>query len=50
LWTRARAGSLQVGDSAPDFALTKLDKSAMVQLSQLTAEGQPVVLILGRYT
>jgi hypothetical protein len=50
LWMRARAGNLQVGDSAPDFALTKLDKSAMVQLSQLTAQGQPVVLIFGSYT
>lgn len=50
LWTRARAGDLKVGDSAPDFSLTKLDKSASVQLSTLTAQGRPVVLIFGSYT
>jgi hypothetical protein len=50
LWTRARAGSLQVGDPAPDFTLMKLDKSASVQLSNLTAQGRPVVLIFGSYT
>lgn len=50
LWTHARAGALQVGDAAPDFSLTKLDKSAAVQLSNLTAQGRPVVLIFGSYT
>jgi hypothetical protein len=50
LWLRARAGDLHVGDPAPDFSLTKLDKSASVQLSKLTAQGQPVVLIFGSYT
>ncbi|MBZ5656538.1 MAG: hypothetical protein LAO56_14825 [Acidobacteriia bacterium] len=50
LWTRARAGSLQVGSPAPDFALTKLDKSAQIQLSALTAHRQPVVLVFGSYT
>jgi hypothetical protein len=50
LWMRARAGKLQVGDAAPDFTLTKLDKSAQVQLSVLTAQRQPVVLIFGSYT
>jgi cytosine/uracil/thiamine/allantoin permease len=50
LWTHARAGSLAVGDSAPDFTLTKLDKSAQVQLSSLTAQGKPVALIFGSYT
>jgi len=50
LWTQARAGSLQVGDLAPDFTLAKLDKSAQVQLSSLTAQGKPVVLIFGSYT
>ena len=48
-WTRARAGHLQVGDSAPDFDLPKLDKSARVQLSAL-ASRQPVVLVFGSYT
>ncbi|HEV3512648.1 MAG TPA: hypothetical protein VGS05_13160 [Candidatus Sulfotelmatobacter sp.] len=50
LWLRARAGTLQVGDPAPDFTLAKLDKSAHVELSSLTAEGKPVVLIFGSYT
>jgi len=50
LWTHARAGGLQVGDAAPDFSLMKLDKSASVQLSGLTAQGRPVVLIFGSYT
>jgi hypothetical protein len=50
LWTHARAGALQIGDPAPDFALTKLDKTATVQLSNLTAQGKPVVLIFGSYT
>jgi len=48
-WTHARAGNLQAGDAAPDFSLMKLDKSATVQLSALTAQ-QPVVLVFGSYT
>jgi hypothetical protein len=50
LWTRARAGGLQVGDLAPDFSLTKLDKSAQMQLSTFTAQRRPVVLVFGSYT
>jgi len=50
LWTQARTGALRVGDPAPDFSLMKLDKSASVQLSNLTAQGHPVVLIFGSYT
>jgi len=49
LWTHARAGTLQAGDPAPDFALMKLDKSERIQLSSLTSH-QPVVLIFGSYT
>ncbi|MGA7380860.1 MAG: hypothetical protein WBX03_08410 [Terriglobales bacterium] len=49
MWTQARAGDLHPGDSAPDFALMKLDKSERVQLSTLTAK-QPVVLVFGSYT
>lgn len=49
MWMRARAGHLQPGDPAPDFSLLKLDKSANVQLSSLTAT-QPVVLVFGSYT
>ena len=50
LWLRARAGSLAVGDPAPDFTLTTLDKTATVRLSSLTAQGKPVVLVFGSYT
>jgi hypothetical protein len=50
LWMRARAGTLQVGSPAPDFALTKLDKTAQVQLSSLTTQNRPVVLVFGSYT
>jgi hypothetical protein len=50
LWMQARAGTLQVGSLAPDFALTKLDKTAQVQLSSLTAQNRPVVLVFGSYT
>lgn len=49
MWTHARAGTLQLGDPAPDFSLMKLDKTERIQLSALTA-GQPVVLIFGSYT
>src|SRR5579884_2473657 len=49
MWMRARGGSLQVGDHAPDFSLTKLDHSGQVQLSALTSL-QPVVLVFGSYT
>ena len=49
MWMHARAGHLQPGDSAPDFSLLKLDKSATVQLSSLTGK-QPVVLVFGSYT
>jgi peroxiredoxin len=49
MWTRARAGTLNYGDAAPDFTLAKLDKSEKVQLSALTSR-QPVVLVFGSYT
>jgi len=49
MWTHARAGHLQPGDAAPDFSLERLDKSAIVQLSALTAK-KPVVLVFGSYT
>ena len=48
-WMHARAGSLHVGDPAPDFTLLKLDKSERVQLSVLN-QRQPVVLVFGSYT
>ena len=49
LWTRARAGTLELGDVAPDFSLLKLDKTERVQLSSLIQQ-QPVVLVFGSYT
>jgi len=49
LWLQARAGTLNVGDPAPDFTLQKLDHSGPVQLSALTKQ-QPVVLVFGSYT
>lgn len=50
LWTHARAGELQRGDPAPDFSLTRVDKTGQVQLSALSAAHRPVVLIFGSYT
>lgn len=50
LWLHARSGTLQIGDPAPDFSLTKLDKTGAVQLSAFAAQGKPVVLIFGSYT
>ena len=49
MWVHARAGQVQVGNAAPDFSLTKLDKSGSVRLSALNAK-QPVVLVFGSYT
>ena len=50
LWTHARAGSLQIGDPAPDFSLIKLDKTAQIRVSEFTAQQRPVVLVFGSYT
>ena len=49
LWSRARSGSVNVGDSAPDFKLSLLDKSGEVQLSSFRGS-KPVVLVFGSYT
>lgn len=49
LWLRARAGGLNVGDSAPDFSLEKVNKTGPIQLSVLNKQ-QPVVLVFGSYT
>ncbi len=48
-WTHARAGTLNIGDPAPDFSLMKLDHSARVRLSEMN-KTQPVVLVFGSYT
>jgi hypothetical protein len=49
LWTQARAGTLNVGDPAPDFSLRNVDHTGSVQLSELNKQ-QPVVLVFGSYT
>ncbi len=49
-WIHARAGNLNVGDAAPDFSLVKQDKTGKVQLADLVAQKQPVVLVFGSYT
>lgn len=49
MWMHARAGTLEVGDRAPDFRLTNVDHSGQVQLSDLNRT-LPVVLIFGSYT
>ena len=49
MWTRARAGNLNVGDVAPDFTLSSLDKSSHLDLATLRKE-KPVVLVFGSYT
>jgi hypothetical protein len=49
LWLRARAGTLHVGDPAPDFSLQNVDHTGPVQLSTLNKQ-KPVVLVFGSYT
>jgi hypothetical protein len=49
MWFKARAGSLHVGDPAPDFNLPTLDRTSNVTLSALRGV-KPVVLIFGSYT
>ncbi len=49
MWTHARAGKLHPGDAAPDFDLSKLDKSGRIELASL-ASRQPTVLVFGSYT
>jgi hypothetical protein len=49
MWTHARAGTLNVGDHAPDFSLTTLDKTAKLSLASIR-NNKPVVLVFGSYT
>jgi len=48
-WMSARAGSLRVGDAAPDFELPTIDHQHSVKLSS-EYQSKPVVLIFGSYT
>lgn len=49
MWLRARAGTLQKGDLAPDFDLETLDRKSRVRLSAYRGS-KPVVLVFGSYT
>jgi hypothetical protein len=49
IWLWARAGSLAVGDRAPDFTLPTHDHSGQVTLSSHRG-ARPVVLVFGSYT
>jgi len=49
LLTRARSGSLSVGERAPDFALDTPDKARTVRLADFAGK-RPVVLVFGSYT
>jgi hypothetical protein len=49
IWMSARAGQLEPGDAAPDFALPTVDHTRTVTLSQEWPV-RPVVLIFGSYT
>ena len=49
MWTRARAGRVNVGDAAPDFTVKTLETKEPVQLASLWTD-KPVVLVFGSYT
>jgi hypothetical protein len=49
MWNIARGGGLQVGDTAPDFTLSTVDRKSRVTLSSYRGK-QPVALIFGSYT
>jgi hypothetical protein len=49
LWMRARAGHLNVGDTAPGLMVKKLEDHSPTDLASLWAE-RPVVLVFGSYT
>ncbi len=49
MWMRARAGSLAVGQEAPDFTLPRHKGSGAVTLSSHRGV-RPVVLVFGSYT
>jgi hypothetical protein len=48
LWNSARKGTLNRGETAPEFRLSTTDHKVSVNLSQL--RGKPVVLVFGSYT
>jgi hypothetical protein len=49
MWTRARRGTLHVGDGAPGLTVQTLDTQQSRPLSELWKD-RPVVLVFGSYT
>jgi hypothetical protein len=49
LWSNARRGHLNLGDTAPDLAVKRLDNTTPVNLGSLWTE-RPVALVFGSYT
>ena len=49
MWSQARRGHLNVGDTAPDFTVKTLGTHAPVSLGSLWTT-RPVVLVFGSYT
>lgn len=49
MWAQARAGTVQVGATAPDFTLPRQDGQGQVRLAALRGV-RPVVLVFGSYT
>ena len=49
VWMRARSGSVEQGEMAPDFSLESPDHKSHFQLSSLRGQ-KPVVLVFGSYT
>jgi len=48
-YDQRREGRLQVGDPAPDVALTAIDGGPALQLASLMG-GKPLVLVFGSFT
>jgi len=49
MWSRARRGHVEIGDTAPSLTVKKLVDKSPVELGSLWTE-KPVVLVFGSYT
>jgi len=49
MWSRARAGHVNVGDAAPSLEVKRLEDKTPVELGSLWNE-KPVVLVFGSYS
>ena len=49
MWSRARKGQVEIGDTAPSLTVKKLEDKTPVDLGSLWTE-KPVVLVFGSYT